>query len=201
MDLAPRKKISCNALTIGGLKCKQPCNLLYEFTVSRVSKMSMYDEGYSISRCGIIRKNFHNKAFMPTRATPGQPNDCTNLNFPLEKEIVNIVDPFRVSPEHYLKVDENLCLFDTNEEALLEATEESKVAESTQVSKDFDGEHLCERAPDIGNFFIFHEIIPTSIQLILKLCSLIFAIFHRSDVFIKRFGYQAEVGSATKHRI
>ena len=73
--------MAVDQLTVGGMKCKQPCNLIYEFTKStkEVAKTNIFEDGRSFSRCGIFETAFNSKSFMITRATPGLEMTVKNL--------------------------------------------------------------------------------------------------------------------------
>ena len=83
------------------------------------------------------------------KATPGRPNDCTNFNFDLEQNVIDIVDPFKISPLAVVE-DKNLCLDDSSKDILMDSLDDSELNEAIIESSNFDVEHSCERAPDIG---------------------------------------------------
>ena len=149
------KQVIVDQATLGGEKCKRACDLIPELT-QKVTRIHAYSDGFSVSRCGIFNSNFHNKGFTTTKATPGRPNDCTNVHFNLEENVVDIIDPFKISPLAIVE-HQNLCLDNPSSEGFLDSIHDSELKEAIKDSGDFDMEFSCERAPDIGkkNFKYF----------------------------------------------
>lgn len=87
---------------------------------------------------------------MTSKSTPGEINNCENVDVHLARDIASIVEPTGIDTHSILQQDEQMCDDDPYEESLYPSIDETRL-DNLETEKDkFEEEWGCQVVPDVS---------------------------------------------------
>ena len=139
-----------DSISTGGESSSKPCNLIPALDSPVVAKTTYYSGAFSLSKCGLQDKPFHSRGFLSSKATYAQINDCSDVFLDVDEHMEELVDHFDVDLPDVLDEDDQMCVDDPPENALMDYIDGSKIEVAKEEILDFNSEFSCPNVPDIA---------------------------------------------------